>query len=127
MAVEDENGVVIEGGPQPLPDALFGPVLIEFNADILDRGLRNSDTADFTQHALAVVAQRAREQLLLMPHGDFIGALGGGEHGDDDADDRHGNDRPDRDHDAQARAIPTGWLPLFGSARSNHSRQGLVP
>jgi hypothetical protein len=31
---------------------------------------------------------------------DFVGALGGREHGDDDADDGHGHDDADRDHDA---------------------------
>src|SRR5450830_884376 len=70
-------------------------------------------------------SERAREQLLLMLDGDFVGALGGGEHGDDDADDGHGHDDADRDHDAQARAVPTRVRPFVGGARASHSRQGL--
>ena len=45
-----------------------------------------------------------------MGDGDFIGALRGREHGDDDADDGDGDDDADRDHDAQPRAIPTRVL-----------------
>jgi hypothetical protein len=62
-----------------------------------------------------------------MLHGDLVGVLGGGEHGDDDADDGHGNDHPNRDHDAQTRAIPTRVLALIGGARATYSRQGFVP
>jgi hypothetical protein len=62
-----------------------------------------------------------------MLHGAFVGTLGGREHGDDDADDRHSNDQPDRDHDTQARAIPTRVLSFVGGVRASHSRQGLAP
>ncbi len=126
VAVEDENVVVVEVGFQPEPDAPLRPGRIVFDAEILDRLLGGGDALDLAQHALAVVRQRAREQQLLVLDGDFVGALGGGEHGHDDADDGDGNDYADRDHHAQARAIPTRVF-FVGCARSSDSRQGRAP
>ena len=126
VAVEDEDVVVVEVGFQPKPDALLRTGRVVFDAEILDRLLGGGDALDFAQHALAVAGQRAREQQLLVLDGDFVGALGGGEHGDDDADDGDGNDDADRDHHAQARAIPTRVF-FVGCARASHSRQGRAP
>ena len=77
VAVEDEDVVVIEVGFQPKPDIAVRPDRIVFDADILQRLLGGGDASDFAQHALAIGAQRAREQLLFVLDGDFVGALGG--------------------------------------------------
>ena len=82
--------------------------------------LRGGDAFDLAQHALAESVERVREQLPLVHDGDLVGALGGGEHGDDDADDGDGDDDADRHHDAQARAVPTRvLLALLGGTRAS--------
>ena len=106
VGIEHEDGIVVEIVRQPVADALVDPGRIEFVADMADRGRRGGDAVGFAQHALAEIIERAREQLPFVLDGDLVGALRGGEHGDDDADDGDGNDDADRHHDAQTRAVP---------------------
>ena len=109
-----------------MADALVGPGRIELIADMADRGRRGGDAVGLAQHALAEIIERARQQLPFVLDGDLVGALRGGEHGDDDADDGDRNDHADRHHDAQTRAVPTRvLLALLGGTRA--SRQDQVP
>ena len=84
--------------------------------------LRGGDAFYFAQHAVAVVGERTREQLLFVIDGDLVGALGRRQNGDDNADDSDGDDDANRDHHAQAGAVPIGVLPHIGNARASHSR-----
>ena len=107
--VGDEDEMVIEIGLQPLADIDLDPFGIEIEADLAIGGFGIGDGVDLAQHALAVIVQRAREQLPLGRDRDLVGALRGAQHGDDDADDRDGDDDADRNHHAAARMIAAGW------------------
>ena len=67
--------MVIEIGLQPLSDVDLHPFDIEVEADLAIGGLRIGDGVDLAQHALAVIVQRAREQLPLGRERDLVGAL----------------------------------------------------
>src|SRR5262249_9041869 len=79
------------------------------------------------QHSLAIVAERTREQLLFVIHGNHIGALGGRQHGDNDANDRNRDNDAHRHDHAQTSAVPTGVLPRVGSMRTSNSRHDESP
>jgi hypothetical protein len=53
----------------------------------------------------------------------FVGALGGAQHGDDHADDRNNNNNADRHHDAQANVIPTDVLSSRARLRPLHGHK----
>ncbi len=119
-AVEDEYDVVVEIGLQPMADVPVGPGRIEVEPKVVDGGVRGGGAFDLAQHALAKGVERARKHPPLMHDRDLVGAVGGGEHGDDDADDGDGDDDADRHHDAQACAVPTRvLLALLGSTRAS--------
>ena len=127
VAIENEDVVVIEVRFEPVADPVLGPGRVERAPDVLDGGGGGRHAFDFAQHAFAVVRDRAREQLLLMIDRDDVGALGGREHGDDDADDRNGDDDSNGHYDAQASAIPTGVWPRVGCTRTSDSRHDRSP
>ena len=120
--VGDEDEVMVEVGLQPLADVELDPVGVEVEADLAIGGLRIGDAFDLAQHPLAVIVQRAREQLPLGRERDLVGALRGAEHRDDDADDRDGDDHADRNHDAQARVVPAGGASSFADMRRSRSQ-----
>ncbi len=57
--------------------------------------------------------ERRREHLDFVVDGNFVGTLRGRQDRDHDANDGHGDNDANRDHHAQAGAIPTGVLPLL--------------
>ena len=99
--VGDEDEVVVEERLQPQADIDLHPVRIEIGADLAVRGIRGGDRLDLAQDAVAVIGERAREQLALGLERDVVGALRGPEHRDHDADDRDRDDDADRHHDAR--------------------------
>jgi hypothetical protein len=126
-AVENKDVVVIEIGLQPDTDPLPGPRRIEDAADVLNCAFRRGNAFHFAQHALAVVGDRTREQLLFMIDGDHVCTLGRRQHRDDDANNCDGDDNANWDHHTQTSAIPTGVLPHVGSAWAGHSRHDRGP
>src|SRR6187397_1813159 len=127
VAIENEDVVVVEIGLEPGAEPVPGPGGVERTPDVLDGDGGGRHAFDFPQHAFAVVRDRAREQLLLMIDGANVGALGGRQHGDDDADDRDGDDDSNGYDDAQASAIPTGVWPRVGCTRTSDSRHDRSP
>ena len=109
--------MVIEIGLQALPDVDLDPFDIEVEADLAIGRFRIGDGIDLAQHALAVIVQRAGEQLTLGRNRDLVGALRGTQHGDDDADDRDGDDDADRNHDTAARMVAAGGRSSFVGRR----------
>ena len=113
---------MIEIGLQPLADVDLDPFDIEVEADLAIGGLRIGDGVDLAQHALAVIVQRAGEQLPLGRERDLVGALRRAEHGDDDADDRDGDNDADRHHDAAARVVAAGGRSSFAGMRRSQGQ-----
>jgi hypothetical protein len=60
--------------------------------------------------------------LLFVIDSNHVSALGRRQNGDDNTDDRDGDDDANWDHHAQAGAVPIGVLPHIGNARASHSR-----
>ena len=100
---------------------------IEADADPAVGGLGGGDALDLAQHPLAVIGERAREQLALGVERHLVGALRGAEHRDHDADDGDRNDDADRHHDAQAHVVPTDGLACFADARRSHDQVSVPP
>ena len=122
--VRHKDEMMIEIGLQPLSDVDLNPLGIEAQADLAVGGFGVGDGVNLAQHAFAVIVQRAREQLALGRDRDVVGALRRAQHGDNDADDRDGNDNANRNHDAAARVIAAGGRSSF--ARIRHSQGQLI-
>jgi hypothetical protein len=72
-------------------------------------------------------ARRADEGALIHERQLLTGALRRGEHRHHDANDRDGDDHADRDHHAQAGAIPIGGCVFLGGTLAKRGRQSEVP
>jgi hypothetical protein len=70
-----------------------------------------------------MVGDGAREQLPLVIERNLVGALRGAEHGDDNTDDRDGDDNANRHHDAAAFVATIDNALVAGFRRS----QGQLP
>ncbi len=111
--IGNEDEILVEQGLQPQPDAVMNPDRIEMHADVAHARLGGGDTFDLPQHALGVVAERAREQLPFIVERNFVGAARRSEHRHHDADDRERHDDADRHHDAGANVTPTELFAPF--------------
>ena len=114
--VGDEDEVVVEKRLQPQSNIDLHPRRIEVGADLAVSGIRGGDRLDLAQDPIAVIGERAREQLPLGLDRDFIGAVRGPEHGDHDANDGERHDDADRHHDAETPAAPACRLPSFAES-----------
>ena len=124
---EDQDEVVTEEAIEPESDKAFDPVGVELVADIAAGEARPGNAFDLAQNLLGLRVERAGQQLPFVVDRHTVGALRRRQHRDDDANDGDSNDHPDRDHHAEARAIPTGWLTMLKCAWPRHSQQASCP
>lgn len=100
---------------QPFTDPLFGPLRIVAVTNPAGGAWRRSDAFDKTHRMQTVLVDRLRKQLLFGVERDFVGAPSGGQHRDDDAQDRS-NDN-DADRRDQTRLVPPRPFPLPGDGQ----------
>ena len=117
-----EDEMMIEIGLQPLSNIDLDPIDIEVESDLAIGRFRIGDGVNLAQHALAVIVQRASEQLALGRNRDLVGALRGAQYGNHDANDRDGDDDADRDHDATARMVAAAACSSFTGIRWSQSQ-----
>ena len=100
-----------------------------FEIEAADRIVRRDDVAQSANRPLAVVDDGAGEQILFVFERDLVGAIGGCQRRDDDADDRHRDDDAKRHDNAEARAIPRRGLlivPRLSQPPGRHNRHALL-
>ena len=98
--------VVVAHRVEPAREPRRGQRGGSFEIEAADRIVRRDDVAQSANRPLAVVDDGAGEQVLFVFERDLVGAIGGCQRRDDDADDRHRDDDAKRHDNAQARAIP---------------------
>ena len=122
-AVGDEDMLVVEEGGEPQSDQMMHPVRIEIVVQLQDDIVGCCDVFELAQHAAAAIDDGVGEELALLDQLDVVGALRGGQHRDDDANDRHDDDKADRRGADAARALsftPIAELSSFAQSPSPH-------